>query len=139
MAENADTAVETSVQRPWITRTVLRGAIVLAMGCLALAAPFFAGPMTFFLIGLLAIVSGVLEMLEGLRAPDDAQLRSAYLSCEVSIVAGILLISVPALVLRGLALLLAATFCIDGLGKLGASVRARWAGAPWSWLAMTAL
>jgi uncharacterized membrane protein HdeD (DUF308 family) len=109
------------------------------MGCLALAAPFFAGPMTFLLIGVLAIVSGVLEMLEGLRVSDDTQLRSAYLSCEVSIIAGILLVSVPALVLRGLALLLAATFCMDGLGKLGASVRARWAGAAWSWLALTGI
>ena len=38
-----------------------------------------------------------------------------------------------------LALLLAATFCVDGLGKLGASARARWAGAPWTWLAMTGI
>src|SRR5215469_16488757 len=133
MAENVDTAVGTSSHRQGLTRTVLRGAVVLAMGCFALTAPFFAGPMTFLLIGVLAIVSGVLEMLEGLRAPDDAQLRSAYLSCEVSIIAGILLISVPALVLRGLALLLVASFCIDGLGKLGTSVRTGLAGAPWSW------
>jgi uncharacterized membrane protein HdeD (DUF308 family) len=95
--------------------------------------------MTFLLIGVLAIVSSVLEMLEGLRAPDYGQLRSAYLGCEVSILAGILLISVPALVFRGLALLLAATFCIDGLGKLGASVRSGITGGSWSWLALTGI
>jgi uncharacterized membrane protein HdeD (DUF308 family) len=139
MAENVGTAVQTSSHRQGLMGTVLRGAVVLVMGSLALAAPFFAGPMTFLLIGVLAIVSGVLEMLEGLRAPDDAQVRSAYLSCEVSIIAGILIISVPALVLRGLALLLAATFCIDGLGKLGTSVRTGLAGAPWSWLALTGI
>jgi uncharacterized membrane protein HdeD (DUF308 family) len=139
MTEKADEAVESSFHRNWMTRTVLRGAVVLAMGCLAIAAPFFAGPMTFFLIGLLAILSGVLEMLEALRAPVNVQRRSAYLSCELSIVAGILLVSVPALVLRGLALSLAATFCIDGVGKLWASVRAKWVSAPWLWLAMTAV
>lgn len=77
MAENMGTAVEASSHRQGLTRTVLRGAVVLAMGCFVLAAPFFAGTMTFLLIGVLAIVSGVLEMLKSLRAPDDAQLSSA--------------------------------------------------------------
>jgi uncharacterized membrane protein HdeD (DUF308 family) len=139
MADSADQAVEKSSHRRRNTRTVLRGAVVLAMGCLALAAPLFAGPMTFYLIGLLAIVSGVLEALEAFRVPDGSQLRSAYFSGEVSIIAGILLLSVPALVLRGLALLLAVAFCIDGLSKLVAAVRARWAGARWLWPAMTAV
>ncbi len=131
MAQHVDKAAESSGHRPWNLRTVVRGAVVLAMGCLAIAAPFFAGPMTLFLIGVLAIVSGVLEMLEALRAREDAQLQSAYISSEVSIIVGVLLVSVPALVLRGLALLLAISFCIDGLGKLRASLRARWGGAPW--------
>lgn len=137
MDENADAAVDRSPARRGIPRAVLRGAPVVAMGCLALAAPFFAGPMTFFLIGALAIVSGALELLEALRAPEDDQLRSAYLSGEVSIIVGVLLVSVPALVLRGVALLLAATFCLDGLGKLAAAARARRAAAPCSWLAVT--
>ncbi|MFO0846642.1 MAG: metallophosphoesterase [Gemmataceae bacterium] len=138
MAENSGTTPGTVPHREGPTRAALRGLVVLAMGCLAIAAPFYAGPMTFYLIGALAIASGMLELLEALRAPDDGRLRSAYLSGEVSIIAGGLLLSVPALVLRGLSLLLAASFCLDGLGKLGASARARWAGTPWSWLAVTA-
>jgi uncharacterized membrane protein HdeD (DUF308 family) len=132
-------AVGMSFLRHRGTRTVLRSGVVLVMGCLAISAPFYAGSMTFFLIGVLAIVCGVLEVLESLSAPDDVRLRSAYLSAEVSIVTGILLLGVPALVLRGLALLLAATFCVDGLGKLWAAVRAKRAGDPSSWLVMTAV
>lgn len=130
---------ETPFHRQHMTTTYLRGGTVLAMGGLAIAAPFFAGPMTFVLIGVLAIVSGVLEMLESLRTCDDSELSSAYLSADVSIIAGILLISLPALVLRGLSILLAVTFLIDGLGKLWAAIRAKWTGTPSWWLALRAL
>ena len=53
-----------------------------------------------FWFGLLAIVSGVLELLETRRLPDGALMRSSFLSGEVSILSGILLWSVPALVRR---------------------------------------
>lgn len=121
-------------RKPW---TTLRGGLVVAMGCLAIAAPWFAGSMTLFLIGLLAIVSGLLEIVESFRAADDSQQRSAYFSGEVSIVVGMLLASVPALVLRGLALLLAITFGAGGLRNLLTSVRAKWAGAPSLWPAIS--
>jgi uncharacterized membrane protein HdeD (DUF308 family) len=101
----------------------VRGVLVLLLGCLAIAAPFFAGPLTLFLGGLLLVVCGVLQMLETFRAPDDSSLRSGYLSGEVSILAGILLLSSPELVLRGVALFLAGSFLIDGLGKGIAALR----------------
>ena len=41
-----------------------RGAMVLVMGCIAMAAPFFAGPVAVFVVGFLLIVCGVLELLE---------------------------------------------------------------------------
>src|SRR5262245_42237391 len=84
-------------------RRRLRGVFVFLIGCLAIAAPFFAGPLTFFLGGILLIVCGVLEMLESYHVPDSGS-RSAYLSGEVSILAGILLISLPELTLKGVAL-----------------------------------
>jgi uncharacterized membrane protein HdeD (DUF308 family) len=103
--------------------------MVLLMGCLAIGAPFFAGPLALFLVGLLLIVSGVLEMLETFRAPDDSSLRSLYLSGELSILAGALLLSTPELVLKGVTVLLAASFLIDGLGKGIAAVRGKATGA----------
>lgn len=66
----------------------MRGVVVLLTGCLAMAAPFFAGPLTFFLGGLLLITCGVLEMLETYATPDasGAMLTSAasWRSCPVS-------------------------------------------------------
>src|SRR5262249_883199 len=79
----------------------LRGALLLIMGCLAILSPFFAGTLALFLVGLLLIACGALEMLETFQAADEARLRSAYLSGALSILAGILLLAQPQLVLRG--------------------------------------
>jgi uncharacterized membrane protein HdeD (DUF308 family) len=104
------------------------------MGCLAALAPFFAGPLALFLGGLFLVVSGVLEMLEAFRAPDDSSLRSTYLGGGLSILAGILLLSTPELVLKGVALVLAGSFLLDGVGKWVAWLRAKWAGTAGTWM-----
>src|SRR3954447_26135570 len=115
---------------PLLPRAVqLRGALLLVMGCLAILSPFFAGTLALFLVGLLLLVGGALEMLETFRAADEARLRSAYLSGELSILAGILLLAQPQLLLRGLALFLAGSFLVDGIGKVVAAARTRAAGA----------
>jgi uncharacterized membrane protein HdeD (DUF308 family) len=124
---------------PLIVRSIPRGILVMSMGAIAIAAPFFAGSLTYLLVGSLAIVAGVFELIESLRHPEESKVRSAYMSGEVSIVAGILLLSVPALILRGVAILLAASFFLDGMGKASAAFVARRQGTAWKWLASSAL
>jgi uncharacterized membrane protein HdeD (DUF308 family) len=101
---------------------------------LAILSPFFAGSLSLFLVGVLLIVCGGLEMLEMFQAADEARLRSAYLSGALSVLAGILMLAQPQLLLRGLALFLAGSFAIDGLGKMVAAVRTRGTSASWKWL-----
>jgi uncharacterized membrane protein HdeD (DUF308 family) len=112
----------------------VRGVAVLLFGCLAILAPLFAGSLTFFVGGLLLIVCGVLEMWEAFRTPDDYSLRSTYLGGELSILAGILLLSMPELVLKGVSLVLAVSFLLDGVGKGIASLRAKLTGRARAWL-----
>jgi uncharacterized membrane protein HdeD (DUF308 family) len=112
----------------------VRGMAVLLFGTLAILAPFFAGPFTFFIGGLLLIACGILEMLETSRASDDYCSRSTYLGGELSILAGILLLSLPELVLRGVSLVLAASFLLDGVSKGIASLRAKVTGRARAWL-----
>ena len=112
----------------------VRGVAVILFGSLAILAPFFAGPLTFFIGGLLLIVCGVLEMFETLRAPDNHSLRSSYLGGELSILAGILLLGTPELVLKGVSLVLAVSFLLDGFGKGIAFLRAKSAGRARLWL-----
>jgi uncharacterized membrane protein HdeD (DUF308 family) len=98
------------------------------MGCLGIVAPLYAGPLALFLGGLLLIACGALEMLEVFSAPDDASLRSSYLSGALSILVGVLLLSTPELVLKGVTLLLAGSLLLDGVGKGIAWLRAKAGG-----------
>jgi uncharacterized membrane protein HdeD (DUF308 family) len=115
-------------------RRRLRGALILAMGCLAIVSAFFAGTLALFLVGLLLIVCGVLEMLETFTASDEVNRRSTYLSGALSILAGILLLAQPQLLLRGLALLVAGSFLLDAISKIIAAVRSRETGTSWHWM-----
>src|SRR5437660_716574 len=117
----------------------VRGLLVLAMGCLAVASPFLAGTLALLLVGLLLIACGVLEMLETFQADDEAKRRSAYLGGALSVLAGIMLLARPQLLLRGLSLFVAGSFLIDGVNKMVAALRARAAGAAWRWPAVRGL
>jgi uncharacterized membrane protein HdeD (DUF308 family) len=108
-----------------------RGALIVVMGCLAIASPFVAGTLALFVVGLLLIASGVLEMLETFRAGDERERRSAYLGGALSVLAGILLLAQPQLLMRGLILFVAGSFLIDGINKTVAAVRAGSAHASW--------
>jgi uncharacterized membrane protein HdeD (DUF308 family) len=101
------------------------------MGCLAIVAPFFAGTLALSLVGILLIVSGGLEMFEVFESANEARRRSVYLGGSLSILAGILLLSQPQLLLRGLTLFVAGSFFLDALGKIIAAVRCRKAGGSW--------
>ena len=123
---------EIKSSRKWIRGRRARGTLVFFMGCLALLAPFFAGPLAVpGLVGLLLIVCGVLEISEVFLADDDRILRSAYLSGAVSILGGMLLLAYPHAVLRGVSYLLAALFFMDGVGKMAAVWRTRAVPGPW--------
>src|SRR5262245_29819202 len=127
MTSHADTSPGVPERRWLLGKRRVRGVLVLLMGCLAIVAPFLAGPLALFLVGVLLIVCGVLEMLESFRAPDSS-LRSTYLGGGLSILAGILLLNEPEMMLKGVSVVLAVSFLLDGVGKGIAALRARWAG-----------
>src|SRR5262249_31660128 len=129
MTNLADTSPD--VPRLHSVQRRLRGGLVLIMGCVAIVAPFVAGSLGLFLTGILLIVCGVLEMLETFRSGDSSSTRWNYLSGEMSILAGILLLNKPELMLRAVALFLAIIFVLDGIGKGIACWRARRAGSAW--------
>ena len=109
--------------RGWSRRG--RGGLVVLMGCLAMGAPFVAGPLALALVGMLLIVCGILEWLAMFGATEEFSRRSTYLSGVLSILTGFLLIGQPRLVVGALAILLGASFLIDGLGKIIAGLGGR--------------
>src|SRR5260370_26971516 len=132
MTRQNDAGPEVCTSRGQVGRRRLRGLLVLVMGCLAIVAPFIAGSLGLFLTGVLLIVCGILEMLETFRSADGSSMRWNYLSGEMSILAGILLLNKPELMLRAVALFLSIIFVLDGIGKGIACWRARTAGTPWA-------
>jgi uncharacterized membrane protein HdeD (DUF308 family) len=131
MAIGTDPGMESNRKSTGMLRA--RGVLVIAMGCLAIASVFLPGTLAFLLVGLLLIVCGVLEMLETFQAENRAGRRSAYLSGALSILAGILLLAQPQLVLRGLALFIAGSFLVDGLGQIVVAAKAQAAGSARKW------
>jgi uncharacterized membrane protein HdeD (DUF308 family) len=109
------------------------------MGLLAILSAFFVGTLAVFLVGLLLIACGTLEMLETFQVADEAGRRATYLSGALSILAGILLLAQPDLLLRGLAWFVAASFFIDGIGKVVVAVRGQTAGAARRWMLVSGL
>ncbi len=131
MAKHVGSNTAASRWTGWSFQHRTRGALVVLMGCAAIAAAFFAGPLALFLVGLLLIVCGVLELLDVYRAQDESMARSSYWSGVLSILAGILLLGKPQFLLRGVGLVLGLSFLLDGMGKLIASWRAHRARTSW--------
>ena len=117
----------------------LRGGLLLIMGCLAILSPLFAGNLALFLVGLLLIACGVLQMVETFQTFNEAARRSTYLSGALSVFAGILLLAQPQLLLRGLALFVAASFLVDGLSRTVAALRTRAVSGSWKWTLVSGL
>jgi uncharacterized membrane protein HdeD (DUF308 family) len=101
----------------------IRPALGVVLGCLAIAAPFVAGPFALPIVGGLLIVCGVLEMFEAFQADEESGRTASYFSGALSVGAGILLYAKPQLVLRGLSIFVGGSFLLGGLGTLWSHAR----------------
>jgi uncharacterized membrane protein HdeD (DUF308 family) len=131
MASQAERSDPTLEAQPTPRGRRVRGVLLLVMGCLAIASPFFAGGLALFLVGLLLMACGVLEMLETFHVADEVRRRTAYLGGVLSVLGGILLLAQPQLVIRGLSLFLAGSFLLDGASKVAAAWKTRATDAAW--------
>lgn len=96
------------------------------MGVACIAAPFLIGKAALSLIGLLLVISGVLELFETFWVADEAGQRSTYLSGFLSILFGILLENDPQIVLRGVIIILGVTLALDGVSHIVSGLLAWW-------------
>src|SRR6516165_8300638 len=98
-------------------RQRVAGALLVALGALALAAPVAAGRWSLAILGIPLIVLSVTEAYSAFNSPRRAD-ASAYLPCLLALLAGNLLLLSSALVVSGLLILLVAILLIDGFGKI---------------------
>jgi uncharacterized membrane protein HdeD (DUF308 family) len=100
-----------------VLRNRVLGALLIALGALALAAPVAAGRWSLAILGIPLIVLSVVEAYFAFASPRRAE-ASAYLPCLLALAAGNLLLLSSALVLSGLLILLVAVLTIDGVSKI---------------------
>ncbi len=97
----------------------------LVLGGLAMAIPLVAESAQTWLLGLILLASGTLGLLHAFRLRSETARRSAFWSGELSVFTGGLLLAAPVLVASGLAILLGASFVLDGLSRLAAAWKSR--------------
>src|SRR6516164_5214792 len=100
-----------------VLRKRVAGAVLMALGVLALAAPMAAGRWSLAILGIPLIVLSVAEAYATFTSPQRAD-ASAYLPCLLALLAGNLLLLSSALIVSGLLILLVAILLIDGFGKI---------------------
>src|SRR5258708_7472181 len=100
----------------------IAGALLIALGVLALTTPLVAGRWSLAILGLPLIAMGIAEAYIAFTSPRGTE-ASAYLPSALAFLAGNLLLLSPALVHRGLLILLIAILTVDGFGKIIAAWR----------------
>jgi uncharacterized membrane protein HdeD (DUF308 family) len=100
-----------------LLRQRVAGALLMAVGVFALAAPVAAGEWSLAILGIPLIVLSVAEAYSAFTSPRRAD-ASAYVPCLLALLAGNLLLLSSALVVSGLLILLVAILLIDGFGKI---------------------
>ncbi len=92
--------------------------VVVINAALALLAPFGAAEDPLVRVGVLLAVTGVLEVLHGVRRAESEALYRGVKSGATTVLMGLLIVSTPFLVGTALLLLLALSFAMDGLGYM---------------------
>src|SRR6266446_6742130 len=100
----------------------IAGALLIALGGLVLTTPLVAGRWSLAILGLPLIAMAIAEAYIAFTSPRGAE-ASAYLPSALAFLAGNLLLLSPALVHRGLFILLIALLTVDGFGKIIAAWR----------------
>src|SRR5258708_35105014 len=100
----------------------IAGALLIALGVLALTTPLVAGRWSLAVLGLPLIAMGIAEAYIAFTSPRGTE-ASAYLPSALAFLAGNLLLLSPALVHRGLLILLIAILTVDGFEKIIAAWR----------------
>jgi uncharacterized membrane protein HdeD (DUF308 family) len=100
-----------------ILKIRVTGALLMALGAFALAAPLAAGRWSLAILGIPLMALSVAEAYATFNSPRRTD-PSAYLPCVLAIVAGNLLLLSSSLVLNGLVILLVTILVIDAFSKI---------------------
>jgi uncharacterized membrane protein HdeD (DUF308 family) len=99
------------------------GALLLALGLVAIVAPLGAGRWASSLLGIVAMVAGAAAIVRSLRTRTAARTWTTYLTGVLLILGGVLLFARPVLVVSGLLSLVALLLGADGIMRILAAIK----------------
>jgi uncharacterized membrane protein HdeD (DUF308 family) len=100
------------------------GALLLALGMVAIVGPLGAGRWAVSLLGLVTIVAGGASLVRSLRTRAGVVTWTTYLTGVLLILGGILLLARPFLVVSGLITLVALLLAADGVTRIATAATA---------------
>ena len=99
------------------------GALLLVFGLIAIITPFSAGGWAISILGLILLLAGVVEVIQGLRTQSPSSTWATYLTGVLMILGGLLLFARPVMVIGGLLALIALLMAADGVTRSSAHSR----------------
>src|SRR6185503_966259 len=99
------------------------GALLLALGLVAIVAPLGAGRWASSVLGVVAMIAGALAIVRSLRTRSGATTWTTYLTGVLLILGGVLIFARAVLVVSGLLTLVAILLGLDGITRLLAAVK----------------
>ena len=107
------------------------GALLLVFGLIAIITPFSAGGWAISILGLILLLAGVVEVIQGLRTQSPSSTWATYLTGVLMILGGLLLFARPVMVIGGLLALLALIMAADGVTKIVSAFKDKLGPARW--------
>ena len=107
------------------------GALLLVFGLIAIITPFSAGGWAISILGLILLLAGVVEVIQGLRTQSPSSTWATYLTGVLMIFGGLLLFARPVMVIGGLLALLALIMVADGTTRLISAFKDKLGPARW--------
>jgi uncharacterized membrane protein HdeD (DUF308 family) len=114
-------------------RLMMLGVTLLVLGAIALLAPVFTGGAVVITIGIVLLLAGTGQFIQGMRAESWRDKMMPVILGVITALCGILVIGHPLLGLGFLTLLLLAFFVVEGVWKIVSSFSYRPASG-WVWM-----
>ena len=109
------------------------GFAAMLLGGLALIVPLWPEFAPEWRIGGLLVLAACIEIFHGFRRSSAASRHAAWFGAAITLVMGLLLMSLPVLASKAVTLLIAVWFAVDGVRYAARAARAGRAGEPAGW------
>src|SRR4029450_9847600 len=107
------------------------GALLLVFGLITIITPFSAGGWAISILGLILLLAGVVEVIQGLRTQSSSSTWATYLTGVLMILGGLLLFARPVMGIGGVLALIALLMAADGVTKIVSAFKDKLGHARW--------